>query len=404
MGALVGHRSGRIEFVGNSAASPDLEYIELPSGLNATPTEVMADFEVRHGVLQPKGTKRRVALVSVFGVTCGISTYSGWLWGEMSKLVEEGHVFAEREDGAPDMAGVTRCWKRGEPLSELVREINAHDPDVVIVQHEYGIFPDARHFLSFMGAMAGRRVIVVLHSVYAAHRDKTIVEASCPEIVVHTESARQVLRAKGISAPIYVIPHGSPSPDPGRLWNLYRSAHTFCQWGFAFDYKGYDQALRVVAELKPDYPDIFFTALLSERTPGASSAPTAALQRLARELDIEEHVGLVRGFQTEQVLDSFLRTNAVAIFPYRDNGEHTVHGTSGAARLTMSKGLPVAVSTVPLFDDLEGVCPRRSSVEDFAETIASFFDARIAREQVERQSDFLNRTLWEHTALAYTQL
>jgi glycosyltransferase involved in cell wall biosynthesis len=397
---VVGHRAGKIVFVGDQVEGLGLEFLPAPEGLLAT--EIQAQYEVRRGKLLKKDPNRRdrIALVSVYDVPCGIATYSKWLWDEMKSRVDEARIFAEEEKGAPCNPDVVRCWRRGEPLTQLVAELKAYDPDIIYVQHEFGNFPNARHWLAFMGALSNYRVVVTLHSVYRSHRDKIVIEASCPEIIVHTPSARaSLVDEKQLSSKVHVIPHGCSAPEPGRLWNIYHSEHTVLQFGFGFPYKGWENAIEAVATIKEHHPDVFYTGLMSERWPGVHADYAASLNAYAEQLGVAENIGIIRGFQSDAALDAFLRTNRVALFPYRDNGEHTVQGCSGAARVAMSKGTPVVASGVPLFEDLDGVVPRPSTVEGWASAVMEAFDHNA--DHVARQDKFLVDNSWAKSAERY---
>lgn len=391
----IAHKQGKI--VGTGPIAGNFETVEIDTDLE--PRELLQDWKIREGQLVPKKANARVALVSVWDVPCGISTYSGYLWEHLKTYVSEWAIFAEREEGYTDSPGVYRCWRRGEPLTELIGKLKEYDPDIIYVQHEYGYFPKASHWISFMGAMQGRNVVVTLHSVYR-HPDKTVVEAAIPKIIVHTNAAKTILEdEKRVPGELTVIPHGCPPLAPGRHWNLYGSAHTILQFGFGFPYKGWDNALRVVAEVKRTHPDVFYTGLLSERNAGQCSPFLGDLNRQARELGISENIGLIQGFQSDESLDAYLRTNKVALFPYRDNGAHTVYGCSGAARVAMSKGIPVIASGVPLFDDLEGVLPRPTSIEGWTQAVLEAFD----NPDVSRQDAFLEQNSWVNVAERYWQ-
>lgn len=402
MGRVAGHRDGSLVLVGSEPPrESDLEFIDVPQALQQkSDGEILAHYRVLDRRLCLKAGLDRVALVSPFHVPCGISTYAEKLWAHLLPKLKEGHVFAEREN-VPEVPGVTRCWSKGQPLTELVNALTEYQPTTILIQHEYGYFPNARHWLSFLGALSDFRVITVLHSVYPAHQDKTIVEAACPEIIVHTKGARDtLLNVKNVTGRVSVIPHGcTPYVNRAPLWNFYNSNHTILQFGFGFPYKGWEQALQVVAALKEKFPDVFYTGLMSERWPGTAVSYVNELNRLAAKLGVTENVGLVRGFQSDACLDSYLRTNKVALFPYKDNGEHAVMGCSGAARVAMSSGIPVVAAGVPLFEDLEGVVSRPMTVDGWVEAISALFEDSAA--QVERQNRFLEANSWDVTAQRY---
>lgn len=345
----------------------------------------------------------------MLGIECGISTYSEWLWEKMGPQFKEFHIFAEAAVDVRDDGPISRCWSRGKPLTDLIRSIKAYNPDVVYIQHEFGIFPNARYWLALISALQDRKVIVTFHSTYGAHHgDKIVCEAAVKDIVVHTEVARRSMaEEKQVPGRVHVIPHGShPLIHRDRYWNIYRSPHTIVQFGFGFRYKGWFQALEVVAELKPRFPDVFWTGLFSE-SPFSMREHDALYEELvayAEKLGVSENIALVRGYQSNVTLQSYLRTNRVALFPYIDNGAHTVLGCSGAARIAMANGAPTVTSHVPLFDDLEGVCPRPGTIAGLAAAVAELFDETKARAQVSRQIEFLEKTSWDTVARQYVEL
>lgn len=371
--------------------------------------KILRDYEVWRGQVilkdSPRDTKKlRVALVGVYRIQCGISTYAEALFPEIAKHVGEYKIFAEYAD-APEEPNALRCWKRGSSLQGLIAEIHKYDPDVVLVQHEYGIFPVARFWLSFMSEMQRYKTIVTLHSIYR-HADKTVCEAVIKDIIVHTDAGRRILvDEKKVPGKVHTVAHFCYlSKSDTKLWNIYQSEHTIMQFGFGFKYKGWEQAIEVVAKLKPEYPDIFFTGLFSESSFNRVMHDQyyQSLMKSIHDKDLTDNVALIRGFQSEESLSSFLRTNQVAIFPYIDNGIHTVFGCSGAARLAMTAGIPIVVSDVPLFDDLEGVVPRAKSVDDVCEWVRKIFsDKAYMKTQVGSQNAFLAVNSLENVAKKY---
>lgn len=408
-----GHSGHNILFVSNEPIqSSQLNVIPVPESLASLPHETLIrDYQVWRDQIVPKGYVRpvnqlRVAFVGVYGIDCGISTYSGWLFPEIIKHIGEYRIFAEHlSSPIEENPSIDRCWRRGEALTDLIHHIYAYDPDVVLVQHEYGIFPSARHWIAFITKMHRYKTIVTLHSVFR-HKDKTVCEAAIPEIAVHTELGQQILvDEKKVPGKVHVIPHGSlPVSNSEKYWNIYHTKKTLVQFGFGFRYKGWEQSLDAVAKLKDTHPEVFFTGLFSESTFSKTQHQCYYndLETRVNTLAIEPYVGIIRGYVHHQILEAYLRTNGIAIFPYIENGVHTVFGCSGAARIAMHHNIPTIVSQAPLFHDLEGVCPRINSVNELCQEIEMIWADPLRRdEHLKRQQEFLERTSWANMALKY---
>jgi glycosyltransferase involved in cell wall biosynthesis len=407
MEKYVGLREGKIVWVSDQNTN---QGVRLPEQFyQLTDHQLISNVRLKNGQFVDKTAPKeiadlRIALIGVWQINCGVSTYSDYLMDQIKVQVKDYKIFAEKADGEED-PHVERCWERGKSLGELAQQVNDYDPDVVLIQHEYGIFPDARHWLALLSNLHTQKVFVALHSVYIYHHDKTICEAAIPNVIVHTKLQEEGLRAKGFKKPIHVIPHGCLPPRlKPRLWNLYRSEHTFMQFGFGFEYKGWENALQACALLKKEYPDVFYTGLFSE-SPFSKHLHDNyfnKLQTFIKELGIEENVSLIRGFQADEVLESFFRTNKCAVFPYRENGEHTVLAVTGAARVAMTHGIPVVTSRVPFFSDLYNACLQASSPEELVEQIKKAW--ADPKQFVDRQDAFLRKNSWANVARMYLEV
>lgn len=397
--------------------------VEVPAHLDSVSSEkLISEYrfkqgEFKHRISSKPAKELKVALVSNWKMRCGIATYAESLYCEIIKHVGDYKLFIEKNDlptgpinhvsgiDIPDDK-IIACWKRGESLRQLVKEINDYDPDVVLIQHEFGIWPNARYWLSLMNQLSDYRVITTMHSVFH-HRDKTICEAAMQEIVVHLPGAVDVLKnEKGIPGIVHVISHGAPPFDnKDKLWNFYKSNRTFMQFGFLFRYKGWQLAIEAVSILKQKYDDVFFTGLCSE-SPFAKTEHDLyynELMELVAKLGLEENVAILRGYQSDATLDSYLRTNQAAIFPYVSSPEHEVFGASGAARVAMSKGLPVLTSSVNHFSDLPTI--KANTAEEIANELDKLFSSQKYKdEQITRQIDYLNDNTWEKVGMRYVNI
>jgi glycosyltransferase involved in cell wall biosynthesis len=406
------HEDGRIRLISRTPLQAEgLAEVSLGIGRHSA-KQIIQDFVIKDGKLIAKKrqidkTKLRIAMVGVWGIPCGIATYTEFLVQELRAAGHEVTIFAEHSQSAVEEPFVVRCWSRGESLAKLTKSLKKHDPDVIFIQHEYGIFPDARKWTGFISQIQDYNYYVVLHSVYK-HRDKAVCEAICKNIIVHSDLAKEVLLEKGIASNIQVIPHGCMQiTEVHRLWNIYRSPHTILQFGFGFEYKGWDVALDAVAILKETHPDIFYLILFSESNfvPEIHNAQYQRIVDLIQSKGLEEHVAVIRGFQSDESLANFLRTVRVAIFPYTAHPDHVVYGSSGAARLALANGTPTIVSKVPLFYDLGETLPRVENAEELAAEIDKLFSSNVAyRKQVKKQQEYVQRNTWAITAQRYVDV
>lgn len=357
---------------------------------------VMEACEILGGKLYQKGSPRdlkdlKLAFVGVWGIACGIGTYAEALYPHFSKHFKQVKWFCEEANIAyPANDWLEPCFTRGESMQGLKHALAQYQPDVVLIQHEYGIFPNAAHWLSLLSELSWKyEVFVQLHSVYR-HKDKTICEAAIPNIFVHSTLAKNVLEEKGVRANTRVVPHFCPPlGDQTRLWNLYKRDHTLVQFGFGFEYKGWSQAIELVARLKPKYPDIFYTAVVSTAAHANHDSLFEALHRQVEEMGLQDNVAIVKGFQTDEVLESYLRTNQISIFPYVSSKDHEVFGASGASRHGIRFGTPTVVSGVPHFHDLQEVCAFGGNLDEMVAQVDKLFSSKEYREFiVSRQNEF----------------
>ena len=362
--------------------------------------------------------KIKVAFIGNYGTACGIATYNQALINELKYHVDI-KVFAEYADEErstrlpDDPSWIIRCWSRHDhPKTDLIDCVNSWNPNVVHFSHEYGIWHKAYYFTQIISTFKqrGYKVISTMHSVYE-HIDKLVSESSVPNLVVHTEQAKVTLVKKGIEEDrIHVIPHGSKfykgtSDSPELLeplWNTWQSEHTIYQPGFLFGYKGHLRMLNVVAALKNKYPDVHYIIQGSENKLNMEEHDELYNKIIdqSKFLGITENVTVNRGFVSEEVLMSAIRTVKICVLPYNNHPEHDVRASSGAARTILPTSTPMVVSGVHLFDDLEGVVPRARDEFELFTTIDDIFSNYHSnvQSQLSKRLNFIRKTSWESIA------
>ncbi|RDJ35126.1 MAG: glycosyltransferase [Crenarchaeota archaeon] len=336
----------------------------------------------RIGVMNPSNMK--IAIICNWRTPCGISTYSHFLVDALKTKVKEIKIFSEIEDKADTThdqnENVVRCWRRGESMLPTVDEIIEWNPDFVIIQHEFGIFPKATRFLKMLDALEDIPHAVVLHSVYGTHMDKTICTSAIKNIIVHSKEGKKALENLGHTSNfIQVVPHGCLIfDDVKELWNIFQTPYAIIQFGFGFFYKGVDRAIKAIGILKnsdPKFKDIFYCYLCSESTNSSSvhGEYRDYLEDLIKQLGLEDNVAIIRKYHSDESINNYLRTAKLALFPYITDPENVVYGASGAVRVAMSNNIPVIASESHMFDDLEGIVPRPKNEQELAQEIDKIF-------------------------------
>jgi glycosyltransferase involved in cell wall biosynthesis len=365
--------------------------------------------KLAEGNMRKPSSELKIALICNWHTKCGISTYSSYLYDGLKPLVKDIRVFSEEGITltAPDEDFVTRCWKRGEGLLPMVKQVLDYKPDYIMIQHEFGIFPNAFYFMQMMQKFENIPYSVTLHSVYE-HLDKIVYSSCIKNIVCHTEQGKDILRANGNTNNIHVVPHGCVKFDNVQeLWNICHNPYTLMQFGFGFAYKGVDRALDAIHYLKTTdekFRNIFYIYLISENDYNnrLHLEYYESLMKKVEELNLTENVAIIRKYQTEQMINLHLRLAKLAIFPYLNNPNNTVYAASGAIRIAMANQIPVVASDAHLFDDLDGVVPRPADCIGLAKEIDSIFsDTNYRKGLTEKANAFISRNQWGDTARRY---
>jgi glycosyltransferase involved in cell wall biosynthesis len=162
----------------------------------------------------------------------------------------------------------------GQPVKDLLQAIKNYDPDFIIIQHEFGIFPKAGHFLQLLQGIDGIRLRPDAPLGLRTPRQSRLYFRAVKNIVVHTEEGKDILRKTGNNNNIFVVPHGCvqfPPEQRAELWNIFQTPYAIVQFGFGFYYKGVDTALEAISLLKKN--------VTRESTRNSSTATCAARTR-----------------------------------------------------------------------------------------------------------------------------
>ena len=214
------------------------------------------------------GHVRSFGILSTFPPTsCGIATFSAALAAGL--IAEEASVDVVRIGPSPTVEDVLVTASLADPVrsgrNPAIDALNAND--VVIIQHEYGLYdgPDGESIIDILDALTVP-IVVVAHTVLQAPsaNQRRVLERVCEAadaVVVMTETARTRLSA-GFDvdgSKVTLISHGAATPAATSTAQRPRGATPrLLTWGLLGPGKGIEWAIDAIAHLDdlrpaPDY-------------------------------------------------------------------------------------------------------------------------------------------------------
>jgi len=256
--------------------------------------------------------------------------------------------------------------------------------DVVIVEHEYGIFGGeaGSYVLSFVADLQVP-LVVTLHTVLSApsvHQAETL-RALCDAatlVTVFTETARRMVTEAQLAPPerVRVVPHGGPvelleaaaqsaarnagagagatlGPAPRAALERLDGRTVLSTFGLISAGKGIETAIAALPAVVDRHPEVLYLVAGQthpEVVKTEGERYRLSLERLVRDLDLTRHVHFVDRFLTTDDLAVLLGATDLYLTPYRSR-EQIV---SGALTFALVAGCPVVSTPYYYAEDLLG--------------------------------------------------
>ena len=306
---------------------------------------------------------------------CGIATFTADVVDAMSALPE-----VKR----PAVAAVTRCDEPRRPhavssdVGAVIEQENwasyraaalvANTFDVVLIEHEFGIFggPDGEMLLAFVDAL-DVPFVVALHTVLPSPtaNQKRVLRRLCERaaaVMVFTATARRILLDQGVAraGKVRIVPHGAPSElferrdadDAKSVFGVF-GRPVVSTFGLLSSGKGIEVALRAIDSVRDVVPDVVYI-VAGQTHPGVLHVEgeryREELLRLVDALDLADNVRFVDRFMDVDDLAQLLSATDVFCTPYH-NGDQIV---SGALTFAIAAGRPTVSTPYRYAEDLLG--------------------------------------------------
>jgi polysaccharide biosynthesis protein PslF len=298
----------------------------------------------------------RFGFISTYPPTqCGLATFSASLYRELVTAAGGiGRVISlvdtPQPRSGPEVVGQLVAGDVAGP--HRVAHLLA-DTDVVIVQHEYGVYggPDGDEVLALLGALTVPS-IVVLHTVLSSpsRHQREVLEAvidRADAAVTMTETARDRLVGYQVDLDkVSVIPHGAPVAR--RVQSpLFRTAQpTVLTWGLIGPGKGIEWGIRAMAALR-DLNPVPRYVVAGQTHPKVllhhGEAYRDSLLRLIHEQGLQATVTLDAHYRHNAALAELVSAADVVLLPY----DSTDQVTSGVLIEAIAAGKPVVATRFP---------------------------------------------------------
>ena len=306
----------------------------------------------------------RTAIVSTYPPrACGIGAFASDVRAALMGVdgVEGADLVAIlNEPSSPQRRGLLGTIAqavRGDYV-RTARMLGRLDVDVVLLQHEYGIFGgrDGEYVLSFARELA-QPLVVTLHTVLSEptpHQAEVLTElcAEAELVIVMTDTALELLVASGACSEekVRVVPHGAPArlvaraaagQDPSRA--AHADGFRLSTFGLISPGKGLETAIEAMPALLERHPEIVYT--IAGRTHpeiarGEGERYRLMLERRVLELGLDGNVEFDDRFLSLDQLSDLLAATDVFVTPYRNREQIS----SGALTFALAAGCAV-VST-----------------------------------------------------------
>jgi glycosyltransferase involved in cell wall biosynthesis len=306
---------------------------------------------------------------------CGIGTFAYDVQSALLDVEDVEDVYAivvvDDEPSRPQRPEIVRTVSQGSrgDYVRAARMLGRTDVDVVLLQHEYGIFGgrDGEYVLSFVRELA-QPLVVTLHTVLSepsAHQLQ-VLTALCDEaerVIVMTDTAQRLLTGLGAcqADKIRVVPHGAPielarprqeqgagghthyvARVPGGYEGI-RSRFLLSTFGLISPGKGLETVIAALPAIVARHPEVLY--LIAGRTHPevarrAGEQYRLMLERQVVDLDLGDHVEFDDRFLSVEELGDLLAATDVFVTPYRSREQIA----SGALTFAIAAGC-AAVST-----------------------------------------------------------
>lgn len=352
---------------------------------------------------------------------CGIATFTQDLVGALSKTgkIRTGIVAVNDNDyDYPPEVQMTLKQYSPESYPETAEKINSSSADLLMIEHEFGIYGGewGEYVLKFAEALK-KPYCVTLHTVLPKpfKKQEMIIRqlaAGCKKLVTMSSSSVHLLEnIYGVpKEKISVIPHGVPELPMEDRESLKKQENlegrfVVSTFGLLSPGKGLEYGIEAVARVAKQHPEIVYL-ILGQTHPGIKKRNgekyRESLEKLVQKYGISKHVLFVNKYLTKQEIIRYLCMSDVYMTPYLGK-DQAVSGTlayaAGYGRVIVSTPYPYAEE---MLADGRGLLAEFKNADSLAKCIMEVMrDHRKQNMMENKMLSFGRNMMWSCVAEKY---
>ena len=293
----------------------------------------------------------RIGMISTYPpIECGIATYTNYLVEALRPAGNEVYIVSPFGAEGKMVFSVFHFDDADLP-KKTFRTILKFTPDIVHIQHEYGLFGE-RPGVNFLPLLykfklAKIPVVVTLHTVYEDFTDeqRIILKGLLPAadgIIVHEEYQKKVILEKiGKYNNIFVIPHGVREtdiiPDARKKIGLNGKKKVILLAGYFRPTKGLDRIVKIFPQIAKEEPRAVLVIANKTRRQDFTEYQKNFFY-LVNESPVIDRIRILRGQFPQDTFDAILSSADVIPMPYLTGAQ------SGFMASALAFGRPLVVS------------------------------------------------------------
>lgn len=327
----------------------------------------------------------------------------------------------------PDEVSYIIRQNKIEDYASTANEVNKNSGiDLVIIQHEYGIYggADGDYLLEFTARLK-KPYLLVTHTIlpYPTTNEKAVLSALCRQaaaVVCMTKSSSSMLSRVYGAAPekVYIIHHGVPAfraQDRNLLKQEYgfEGRELITTFGLIGPGKGIEIGIKALKRLIMKHKNLMYLIvgrthpmLVEHEGEQHGDRYRETLVELVRRLGMQDHVAFVNKFLEPEALGEYLYMTDIYLSPYPDLNQ-AISGTLayalGCGRAIVST--PYLYALEMLSQDQRGLVANDTTNEALAELLDRVLSEPDLKLKLEKRAALLGaKVKWPYIAKQYANL